>query len=205
MAALAQAIEPSLLPTILHTPKGWMTDDRFIQFCQVNPDWRLERTAEGDIVIMPPAFPETGYRNLDLGAQLFQWTRRDRTGRAFDSSTGFKLPDGAILSPDASWISKARFARLSKPKRQKFWQICPDFVVELRSSTERLSVLQDKMKEYMANGAHLGWLIDPLTREVHVYRPRGEVRRLKNPRTVSGDPVLRGFILDLTEIWDPDL
>ena len=205
MASLAELVDVSASPMVLYMPGPWMTDSRFAAFCQANRDWRLERTADGHIVIMPPASSETGYQNFDLGGQLYKWARAEGTGRAFDSSAGFKLPNGAIRSPDASWIPRDRIGRLTPRQKHGFWQICPDFVVELRSAHDRLGTLQDKMVEYLENGARLGWLIDPLRRDVYVYKAGAELKRWKHPKSLSGDPVLRGFVLDLKEIWDPDL
>jgi Uma2 family endonuclease len=181
-----------------------ITVDKFIELCQQNRDLRLELTAEGELEIMSPAFSETGAKNLDLSMSLGFWAKQDKTGIAFDSSAGFKLPNGAIRAPDASWIRRDRVAQLTDEQKQKFWQICPDFVVELRSSSDTLRKLQKKMKEYIRNGAQLGWLIDPETRQVFIYRPNQPVETLKNPLTLTGDPTLPGFVLDLKEIWEPN-
>ncbi|HLF90143.1 MAG TPA: Uma2 family endonuclease, partial [Anaerolineales bacterium] len=132
------------------------------------------------------------------------WARQDGTGIAFDSSTGFTLSNGAVRSPDASWIRRARLEQLTTRQKAKFWAVCPDFVIELRSSSDSLQKLQNKMKEYLKNGAQLGWLIDPEERQVFVYRLGHPAEHLKNPTTISGDPILPGFILDLKEIWEPD-
>ena len=124
---------------------------------------------------------------------------------AFDSSTGFELPDGAIRSPDASWVARTRLAQLTRSQKRKFIPLAPDFVVELKSPTDSMRVLQSKMREYVANGARLGWLIDPQERAVYIYRPRAAVRRIDSPATLSGDPVLPGFTLDLQRIWQPNV
>jgi Uma2 family endonuclease len=181
-----------------------MSDDDFFDFCAANRDLRIERTAEGDILIMPPAGGETGDANAEITTQLRIWAKRDRTGRTFDSDTGFTLPNGAMRAPDASWILKARWNSLPKDDRKRFTHICPDFVIELKSPSDTVSSLQTKMEEYIQNGARLGWLIDPDRRRIHVYRPNREVEVLKNPSSVSGDPELPGFTLELAEIWDPD-
>lgn len=180
-----------------------LSDEQFFQLCQQNRDLRLERTAEGDIVVMPPAGGATGARNSNLNMQLAVWAEADGSGITFDSSTGFTLPNGATLSPDAAWVRKARLARLTDAQKERFLPLCPDFVAELRSPSDSLPALHDKLAEYIANGARLGWLIDPETRRVHVYRPDTPVETLDAPARLSGDPVLPGFTLDLTRLWEP--
>jgi Uma2 family endonuclease len=193
-------------PLLLHVrPAIEMTDEQFFAFCQVNRDLRIERTAEGDVLIMSPTGGKSSERNAELAAQLRIWARRARAGSVFDSSGGFVLPTGAIRSPDAAWVKRDRMAILSQAQREKFLPLCPDFVVELLSPSDDLATVRAKMEEYMANGAQLGWLIDPARRAVEVYRRGGAVERLENPATVSGDPVLPGFQLDLAEIWEPGL
>jgi Uma2 family endonuclease len=193
-------------PWVVHLRHaGRVTPEQFWKVCQDNPDWRVELAAGGDIVIMPPTGGETGARSLKLAQQLGVWAEKNGSGVAFDSSTGFVLPNGAIRSPDASWIVRERLARLSRARKRTFLPLCPDFVVELRSPADRLTALQSKMREYVSNGARLGWLIDPQTRTAYVYRPRGGVVRLRRPARLSGDPVLGGFVLDLTTIWNPGL
>ena len=186
-------------------PAVELTDDQFFELCQLNRDLRLERTAQGDIVVMPPTGFETGNRNGEITRQLGNWAKQDGAGVACGSSTGFKLPNGADRSPDAAWISRARLAELTPEEKQKFLPLCPDFVIELRSPSDRLEDVQAKMDEYLANGARLGWLIDPQTRAVHVYRPGVAVQLLQTPLEVSGDPELPGFVLDLREIWNPNV
>jgi Uma2 family endonuclease len=190
-------------PLVLRVrPPLELTPAQFFQICQQNDTLRLERTAEGDLVIMPPAGTPSGARNADLTSQLVVWAKRDGTGIAFDSSAGFTLPNGAERSPDASWILNERLAALTPEQRTGFWQICPDFVAELRSSSDRLSVVKEKMEEYRQNGARLGWLIDPEPRQVFVYRPGEPVERLDNPASVGGDPVLPGFTLDVRALFE---
>jgi Uma2 family endonuclease len=161
---------------------------------------QFERTANGEILIMPPTGGETGNRNIELAFQVQAWSRHNRLGIAFDSSTGFKLPNGATRAPDASWVRRERWEALSKEQRQKFVPLCPDFVVELRSPSDSLKETQEKMQEYMANGARLGWLIDPQTRQVEIHRPNRDVKILDNPTNISGEDVLPEFILDFTSI-----
>lgn len=191
-------------PLVLQTESAfWMTADQFFDFCQLNPDLRIERTAKGELIIMPPTGGETGSRNAELTMLLRTWAKHEGTGVAFDSSTGFTLSNGAIREPDASWVQRSRLALLTPEQRLKFLPLCPDFVVELRSPSDRLGDLQDKMEEYMANGAQLGWLLDPKSKQVFVYRQNMPILRLSNPSILSGDPILPGFTLALTDIWDP--
>lgn len=181
-----------------------MTDDQFFEFCQINRDLRIERTAQGDILIMTPTGGATGARNLRITLRLGLWTIQDGRGVAFDSSTGFILPNGATRSPDGAWVRRSRLAALTPEQKEKFLPLCPDFVIELRSPSDPLAMLKEKMQEYTANGAQLGWLIDPTSQRVYVYRPAAEVECLENPATVSGDPTLPGFVLTLPEIWQTD-
>jgi Uma2 family endonuclease len=178
-----------------------LSDDELFELCQVNRDLRIERTADGEIWVMPPTGGETGRQNASLTPQLGRWSELDGSGVSFDSSTGFILPNGAERSPDAAWIALARWEALSGVERARFPPLCPDFIVELRSRNDDLGKLQAKMEEYRACGARLGWLIDPVERRVHIYRPGAEVETLDAPATVTGDPVLRGFVLDLRRIW----
>jgi len=189
--------------TLHLSPAVELSDEQFFDLCQINRDLRLERTAEGDIIVMAPTGGETGYRNADITAQLVTWTKRDGTGAAFDSSTGFKLPNGADRSPDGSWVRKSRLAALTHEQKLKFLPLCPDFVIELLSPTDALAVTQAKMTEYIENGAQLGWLIDPEMRQVHVYRPRQLAVIVENVIEIAADPELPGFVLDLREIWEP--
>jgi Uma2 family endonuclease len=178
-----------------------MTDEEFFEFCHANADLRIERTSEGDLILMSPAGGKTGNRNLKLAVRLGSWAEADGTGMAFDSSTGFILPNGAERSPDAAWVSQARWDQLTEKQQESFPPLCPDFVVELRSPTDDLNDQQAKMDEYLANGAQLGWLIDPFEKKVYVYRCGEAVACLDHPDSVSGEPVLRGFTLQLQQVW----
>ena len=178
-----------------------MTDDEFEKFCRHNPDLQIELTVKGELLIIPPTGGETGNRNFSLIGRFFVWVETDGSGIGFDSSTVFKLPNGAKRSPDVSWITNERWEKLTKKDKIKFPPLCPDFVVELRSATDALKNLQNKMAEYIENGARLGWLIDPLERRVHVYRPNEKVEILNNPGQVSGEPLLKKFVLKLEKIW----
>jgi Uma2 family endonuclease len=182
--------------------KNRLTDDEFFEFCLQNRDLRIERTSEGEMIIMMPVGGEGSNRNFNLTGEFAAWVKSDSTGVGFDSSGGFILPNGAERSPDAAWIRLDRWEAIPKKLRKKFPPICPDFVIELRSETDSLNDLKAKMEEYMANGAQLGWLIDPREKKVHIYRPNAEVETLDNPQTVSGDPLLKGFKLDLADIFD---
>jgi Uma2 family endonuclease len=178
-----------------------MTDEELFEFCQLNAEWRIERTATGELIVMPPAGGETGIRNSQLNRLLGNWAEEDGTGLVFDSSTGFTLTNGAKRSPDAAWLLRARWEALAPEQRRTFPPLCPDFVVELRSPSDPLETLKAKMAEYLANGAKLGWLLDPEEREVYVYRPGSDLVCLKDPDSISGEPVLPGFVLDLAKIW----
>jgi Uma2 family endonuclease len=178
-----------------------ISEKDFFEFCQANREWRIERTSNGDITITPPAGGETGKQNFNLTGAFYGWVKSDRTGEAFDSSTGFILPNGAERSPDLAWIRLDRWNALTEEERKRFPPLCPDFVVELRSPSDSLRGLQAKMQEYIENGAQLGWLIDLEEKSVYVYRPEVEVERLDSPDTVLGEPLLKGFILDAQELW----
>ena len=178
-----------------------LTDEQFFMLCQNNPDLRFERTAQGELIIMPPTGGITGDRNSDLNYQLRGWSRKNKLGKTFDSSTGFKLPNGANRSPDASWVKMERWNALTEDEKEKYIPLCPDFVVELMSPSDTLEKTRAKMKEYMDNGASLGWLINRKQKQIEIYRPNQEAEILNFPQTLSGEDVLPGFILDLTEIW----
>ena len=181
-----------------------LTEEQLFAFCQVNREWQIEQTAKGDLAIMSPAGGETSKRNADLITYLNLWAKQDKSGIVFDSSGGFKLPNGAIRSPDVAWVKKSRLQPLTARQKEKFIPLCPDFVIELRSPTDHLPDLQAKMAEYMANGAALGWLIDPEERTVWVSRPGSPPTPLLNPTTLTGSPLLPGFTLHLADIWQPD-
>ena len=189
------------LPFKLNVRRVRLTEEQLALLCQENRDLRFELTAQQELVIMPPAGSETGWRNGRLTYRLVAWAEMDGTGLAFDSSAGFTLPNGAIRSPDASWVRRERWNALTLDQQAKFAPLCPDFVVELRSPADNLSDLHDKMQEYLDNGARLGWLIDPLDKQVYVYRPGQQLETLDDPATLSGDPILPGFVLPVRELW----
>ncbi|MGK7902279.1 MAG: Uma2 family endonuclease [Hormoscilla sp.] len=179
-----------------------VSHSQVVQLARANRDLRLERTATGDLIVMPPTGSETGKRNLEIEGQLWQWNRQTQLGQAFNSSTGFHLPNGADRSPDAAWVSQAKWDALTPAEREGFAPICPDFVVELRSKSDTIEHLRRKMREYLENQARLGWLIDRQNRRVEIYRQGQEVEVLENPGNLSGEDVLPGFVLDLTFVWD---
>ena len=182
-----------------------LTREQYLAFCAANSDLRIERLASGEIEIMAPAHSRTGLQNAAITRQLGNWAESDGRGMAFDSSAGFDLPSGANYGPDAAWVLKSRIAALRADQKEDFLPLCPDFVVELRSKSDRLAKLKRKMQDYIDNGARLGWLIDPLTRTVYVYRPGVAEQEIANPTELSGDPELPGFRLDLKPVWEPGL
>ncbi len=186
-------------------PMPDLSEDEFFDLCQANPELRFERTAKGEILIMPPDGGESGYGNAMLIAAGVIWAEKDTRYVAFGSSVGFRLPNGATRSPDVAWVSRSRLSALTAEQKRKFLPLCPDAVIELRSPTDRMRDLHAKMDEYIANGARLGWLIDPDTRTVYVYRPGQTVEHLDAPDTLTGDPELPGLEFDLDRIWNPDL
>ncbi|MEG4489194.1 Uma2 family endonuclease [Microcoleus sp. D2_18a_B4] len=178
-----------------------VTHEQFVELAIANRELQLERTATGELIVNPPTGGETGKRNLSIEGQLWLWNRQTKLGEAFNSSTGFHLPNGADRSPDAAWVRQERWDALTPKQKESFIPLCPDFVVELRSKTDNMEPLRAKMKEYMNNGARLGWLIDRKNRKVEIYRQNQDVEVLENPVTLSGEDVLPGFVLDLTEVW----
>ncbi len=178
-----------------------ITEAQFYQLCLSNPDLRIERSALGEITIIPPAFSDTGNRNFKISYQVGNWAEQDGTGEVFDSSAGFTLPNGATRSPDTTWILSDRWNALTPEEKASFAPIAPDFVIELRSSSDTLKGLQDKMQEYIENGVRLGLLIDRKSRCVHRYRPGQLPEVLDNPETVSCEPELAGFVLKMAKIW----
>ncbi|MCA1991683.1 MAG: Uma2 family endonuclease [Coleofasciculus sp. S288] len=186
--------------TLQFPPVLNLSDEQFEQLATANQDLRLELTAKGELIIMPPTGGETGDRNFELAGQLWYWNRQTRLGKAFDSSTGFRLPKGGTRSPDVSWVRMERWNDLSQEQRKKFLPLCPDFVAELVSESDELEDAQQKMQEYLENGLRLGWLIIPKLEQVEVYRPSPAVEVLQSPTSLSGEEVLPGFVLDLQPI-----
>jgi Uma2 family endonuclease len=179
-----------------------LTTDGFKELCEVNENLRLERASTGEILIMPPTYPWTGRKNSGIIAQLWNWNDQNELGIVFDSSTGFTLLNGAVYSPDASWVDNQKWDTLTQTQQeQEFSPIAPDFVVELRSSSDSLTKLREKMKEYIENGVRLGWLIDAKNKTVYIYRPGSDIEVLESPTILSGEDVLPGFELNLNKIW----
>ena len=198
--------EPISQPMAIRLPDSILvSEDDFFEFCQLNRDLRIERTAHGEILIMPPTGGETGNRGAEITFQLKLWAKRDGVGEVFDSSTGFILPNTAMRSPDAAWVLRARLTKLTAEEKKKFIPLCPDFVIELKSPSDNLKTVQAKMEEYIENGARLGWLLDPDARRVHVYDADGRREAIEAAERISADPVLPGFTLDLADIWRPNI
>lgn len=205
MAVMEAGRRPISIPALtpvdigIEEPEAY-TSEEFTALVVNYPDLRMELTQEGELIIMPPTFPDTGKRNFKLIVRFGMWSEANDLGTGYDSSSEFTLPNGAKRSPDLSWIETSRWNALTKDQQKEFSQICPDFVVELRSKTDRLSTVQEKMREYRDNGAKLGWLIDPKSRRVEIYRAGQDVEILDNPTSLSGEDVLPGFVLNLEGI-----
>ncbi len=197
--------QPATETLLLNLPKKlglYVTPEQFAALAASNQDLRLERTARGELIVNPPTGWETGKRNSRISGELYLWWRNTgEPGEIFDSSTGFILPNQATRSPDASWVSQARWDALTPEQKGTFANLCPNFVVELRSASDSLNSLQEKMREYMENGADLGWLIDPQNKTVEIYRQGLEVEQLENPQELSGEGILPGFVLNLPQVW----
>ncbi|MEM7796987.1 MAG: Uma2 family endonuclease [Cyanobacteria bacterium P01_C01_bin.118] len=178
-----------------------VTDEQFLKLVQANPELHMECTAQGEVIVMPPTGSEVGNRNAEFTIDLGIWNRQTKLGKVFDSSTGFKLPNGATRAPDTAWIRQERWDTLMAEQRKGCAPLCPDFVLELASETDDIKVLQAKMQEYLDNGCSLGWLIVPKTRQVEIYRPAQTVEVLQNPNVVSGEDILPGFELRLSTLW----
>ena len=198
LTTAGEYIIPAELIELTHQ---FVTPEQFEQLCIKYDELRLELTSTGELIVMPPTFSDTGRSNSNLTYQLEVWARTDGSGICFSALAGFTLPNGAIRSPDASWVKRDRWELLTNEEKKGFVPLCPDFVVELRSSSDRLSELRSKMVEYIENGASLGWLIDPLKRRVYAYQPSQETVMFDNPAVVSADPLLPGFTLNVTELW----
>jgi Uma2 family endonuclease len=200
MARNLTQIHDAYIPPELIGAEG-VTLEQFEELCRKYRKLRLELTSTGELIAMPPTGGETGRSNAHLTHQLLAWTEKDMTGVCFGNTAGFILPNGAIRSPDASWIKREKWESLTAEQRKKFIPFCPDFAVELRSPSDTFTEFNLKMLEYRENGMSLGWLIEPFKRKVYVYEPNQEVVILDNPEMVSADPLLPGFTLDLTDIW----
>ena len=207
---IANGEVPLLLDPLIASEPGFVfylrpgiefDDDQFFEFCQINRDFMIERTDEGEIIIMAPAGGEASSRNAEVTTQLQLWAKRDGTGITFDSSGGFKLSALEMRAPDAAWVKRARFDALKPKDKRQFPPLCPDFIIELKSPTDRLKNLQTKMEKWIEYGAQLGWLIVPDSKRVYVYHSNGAIEIVENADSISGEPLLKGFVLDLTQIW----
>lgn len=200
MSAVQTIENPAQDTSVIRLPNGPFTDEQFFEFCMLNKELRIERKANGKIIIMSPTSSLTGRWNADLTCDLIIWNRKTKLGVAFDSSSGFTLPNGAVLSPDASWISTERWNALKKSEQNRFAPICPDFVIELRSTSDSLSQLREKMEEYIANGCRLGWLVDPTARQTIVYLSDERTHVVPFEQQLDGGAVLPGFELMMGEL-----
>ncbi len=187
---------------VLNIKNVELSDDQFYQLCQINEDWKLEQTAKGELIIMPPVGAISGNRESDFNGYIWLWNRQTKLGKVFSSSTVFTLPNGGKRSPDVAWIVNERWESLNIQEKEKFAKICPDFIIELRSRTDSLSRLQEKMQEYLDSGLGLGWLIDPQNQQVEIYRQNQTVEIVSLPTTLSGEDILPGFILELPVFKD---
>ena len=203
MSSILERKESEPLLVHLH-PALEVSDREFFELCRINRDLRFERTAKGDLLIMPPTGGKTGRRNNLIAKSFLDWEEADGTGITFDSSTGFVLPNGAKRAPDVAWVLKERLASLTDEQKEKFLPLCPDVVVELRSASDDLDELHAKMREYILNGARLGLLIDPQTRRTHAYRSDGSIEIRDNAETFTDEVVLPGLVIDLRRIWNVD-
>ncbi len=198
---MAIVIGEENLPATLTAPL--MSDEEFLEFCSQYPDHFIETTADGEVVIMPPNCSKTGMQNAKLLSQLNVWAESDGRGEVVDSSGGFVLPNGARRAPDAAWVSERRLAPLSEAQFDGFWHLCPEFVIELKSKSDRTRVLRAKMQEWIDNGAQLAWLIDPESKTVEVYRPGHEPVTVRDADSIEATAPVQGFVLDLTRVWNP--
>ena len=201
MATIFSPIDLHVPPNFIVDVHSVLTGEDFDQLCRDNPELRMELTATGELILMSPTGSKTGLRNSELNRQFANWAKANRSGVVFDSSTLFTLPNGARRSPDVSWVKRERWDALTEEEQEGFAPLCPDFVIELRSRSDNLPPLEDKMLEYIANGTQMAWLIDPLRKRVYIYRPNRNAEILEDPETVSGDPELPGFKLDVRELW----
>lgn len=201
MATIFSPVDLHVPPSFIVDVHSVLTGEDFDQLVRDNPELRMELTARGELILMSPTGARTGLRNLEIDRQFGNWAKEDGSGLAFDSSTLFVLPNGARRSPDLSWVKRERWEALTEEEQDGFAPLCPDFVIELRSRSDNLPPLEDKMLEYIANGAQMAWLIDPVRKRVYIYRTNRTTEILEDPETVSGDPELPEFNLDVRELW----
>ncbi len=196
------AISPDMRVVLCLPPGAEMDDEQFFEFSCLNDNFVIERKAGGEIIVMSPSVGETGYREHEIGKQLGNWADSDGTGIVFVSDTIFDLPSGGNYGPDASWVLRSRLAELTREQKRRMLPLAPDFILELMSPSDRISQTREKMQMWIESGVRLGWMMDPDRRRVHIYS-ESRIQELENPSTISGDPVLPGFVLDLAPIWDP--
>jgi Uma2 family endonuclease len=190
-----------MITTVKLEPAFSLSAEQFYHLCRQNPDLKFERNTNGELIIMPPTGGETGRKNAELIGEFILWNRKTQLGIVFDSSTCFRLPLGSDRSPDVSWIKKERWEQLTDKEKSQFPPLCPDFVLELLSPRDNLAMTQEKMQEYLDNGAKLGWLINPQSQQAEIYRPQQSVEILQSPTTISGENVLANFELNLSWLW----
>jgi Uma2 family endonuclease len=190
------------LPLKLDLKHVHLSDEQFYQLCIRNPEWTIERNAKGALIVMSPVGGDSGNREMNLGGELYLWNKQTQLGKVFSSSTLFKLPGGGNRSPDAAWVELSRWQALTLEQRQKFPPIAPDFVIELRSRTDDLTTLQEKMQEYLESGVRLGWLFNPQDQQVELYRQGQEKEVRSLPTNLSGEAVLPGFELQVDRFLD---
>jgi Uma2 family endonuclease len=195
------SIGEEFLPAILTAHP--MTDEEFAELCSEHPDLFFEMSAEGELIVMPPNYSLTGARHIEISGQLRDWARPDGRGIVTDAAAGFVLPNGARRSPDAAWTLKSRLHELDRHALERYWHLCPNFVIEVRSVNDRLRTLRKKMREWIANGAQLAWMLDPENRTAEIYRPDADVAYLENPETLRGEGPVDGFVLQLAPVWNP--
>jgi Uma2 family endonuclease len=194
-------VDEAYLPATLTSHP--MSDEEFAELCSEHPDLYFEMSAEGELIVMPPPYSLTGIRQGKVFAQLNRWAEATGHGIAGEATTAFVLPNGARRAPDAAWTLKARVRALDPATIERYWHLCPDFVIELRSQTDRPRTLRDKMREWIENGAQLAWLIDPETKTAEIYRPDREPEVIANPESLIGEGPVEGFVLELRTVWDP--
>jgi Uma2 family endonuclease len=201
MSTIVSPLDSHVPPNFIVDVHSVLTGDEFVQLCRDNRDMRMELTSKGELILMPPTGSKTGLRNAKVTQRLSAWAEADGSGFCFDSSTGFTLPNGARRSPDASWVRRDRWEALTEAEQEGFAPLSPDFVIELRSRSDNVPPLESKMVEYIENGTSLAWMLDQLRKRVYIYRADQQPEVLEDPKTVAGDPLLPGFVLNLREIW----
>jgi Uma2 family endonuclease len=201
MSTIVSPLDSHVPPNFIVDVHSVLTGDEFVQLCRDNRDLRMELTSKGELILMPPTGSKTGLRNAKVTQRLSAWAEAYGSGFCFDSSTGFTLPNGARRSPDASWVRRDRWEALTEAEQEGFAPLSPDFVIELRSRSDNVPPLESKMVEYIENGTSLAWMLDQLRKRVYFYRADQQPEVLEDPKTVAGDPLLPGFVLNLREIW----